>query len=75
MASYNQKKTAIVTHNAFIPASTLLDDAVCNTPAQEQRAMQLGTVFMAQLPDGMMVPCVYDAERSIPGVLRIVRRV
>lgn len=51
-----------------------IDDTYVNTPAREQRAMMLGEPFLAQTPAGMQVQYKYDAERSVPGVLRILIR-
>ncbi len=62
--------------NPQIPVNHVIDDAACNTPMAEQRAMMLGTPFLARtVPGGPEFWYTYDAERSIPGVLRVLRRV
>ena len=62
-------------NNAQIPINHPIDDAYVNTPMSEQNAMMLGTPFLAKGPDGQQRLYKYDAERSIPGVLRILLRV
>jgi hypothetical protein len=57
------------------PINHPIDDAYVNTPQSEQNAMMLGTPFLAKGPDGLQRLYKYDAERSIPGVLRILVRV
>ena len=49
-------------------------DAACQGVGDEQQYMQKGTSFLAKLPDGSKAMCVYDAERSIPGVSLVLRR-
>ena len=56
------------------PINHPIDDAYVNTPQAEQRTMMLGEPFLAQGPDGQQRLYRYDAERSIPGVLRILIR-
>jgi hypothetical protein len=60
--------------NAQQPKVWDIPDAACQTAGDEQQYMQLGTSFLAKLPDGSRVPCVYDAERCVPGVARVLRR-
>ena len=56
-------------------AGFTIPDRVCNSPAAQQQAMQLNTVFTFLGTDGQSYNGVYDAERSIPGRLVVVRRV
>lgn len=52
-----------------------VSDNVINSPGAEQNAMMLGTPFLCKGPDGGQAYYVYDAERSVPGSLRYLRRV
>ena len=51
-----------------------IPDAACQSAGDEQQYMQTGTSFLAKLPDGSKAMCVYDTERCIPGVTRVLRR-
>lgn len=76
MATYSLNIKGAPASNPTLPVNHVIDDAVCNTPQAEQNAMMLGTPFLArQVPGGPQFWYVYDAERSIPGVLRVLRRV
>ena len=74
MATYSLSITGVSAHNPFQPKVQQIDDAFANTPAQEQETMRNGASFLIKGPDGSLVRHVFDAERSIPGVLRITRR-
>lgn len=56
-------------------AGPILPDDVSNSPQAMQQAMASGKTFMVKAPDGSLVNAVFDAERSIPGVLPVIRRV
>lgn len=56
------------------PVNHAIEDTYVNTPAREQRAMMLGEVFMGRTPSGQQVAYRYDAERSVPGVARVIIR-
>jgi len=73
--TYSLSITGTPSHNPFIPKNVTLDDSVVASVGDEQGAMAEGAVFNVKFPDGSNVPCVFDAERSIPGVLRIVRKI
>jgi hypothetical protein len=75
MATYSLSITAISTHNALAPKTVFIDDQYVVSPGAEQRAMQLGTQMFCKLPDGGQAYHTFEADRCIPGVLRIVRRV
>jgi hypothetical protein len=51
-----------------------IPDAACVSAGDEQQYMSKGTSFLAKLPDGSKAMCVYDTERCIPGVTRVLRR-
>ena len=75
MATYSLAFAGCSAANPQQPLNHIIDDAACNTPAAEQRAAMLGTVFNAQaVKGGPVFNYKYDAERSIPGVLRILNR-
>lgn len=57
-----------------LPKNQQVSDNVINSPMAEQQAMMRGTPFLAKGPDGGQALHVYDAERSIPGVQRVLRR-
>lgn len=63
-----------MTSNPTLPKNHQIDDSVVNSPMAEQNAMMLGTPFLGKRPDGGQSWYVLDAERSIPGVLRVLRR-
>ncbi len=60
--------------NPTLPKNQQVSDNVINSPMAEQNAAMLGTPFLCKGPDGGQSLFVYDAERSIPGSLRILRR-
>jgi hypothetical protein len=59
-------------HNVTLPGITLIDDAAASA---HQYYAQQGQPFLCQGPDGQQALYVYDNERSIPGVSRILKRV
>jgi hypothetical protein len=74
-ATFSLSLTAVSAHNPFIPKQQQIDDNFANTAAQEQQTMRTGASFLVLAPDGSLVRHSFDAERSIPGVLRVTRRV
>lgn len=60
--------------NPTLPLNRQISDNVINSPGAEQNAMMLGAPFLVKRPDGSEAFYRYDAERSIPGVLRILLR-
>jgi len=52
-----------------------IGDSVCASAGDEQNAMQTNTQFLVKMPDGSKVWHTYDAERSIPGVSLVLKRV
>jgi len=74
MATYSQSIIGVGAGNPFEPKFVKIDDATCVTAGDEQNAMTLGTVFTAQGPDGGSYLAVFDTERCIPGVRRVIRR-
>lgn len=74
--TYSLSITGVPAGNVYQPAKELtITDANCVTPGAEQYAMQTGTQFLVQQPDGSQAYYTYDAERCIPGVQRVLRRV
>ena len=72
--TYSLSITGTGAHNPFQPKVVTLDDSVVGSVGDEQQAMRLNTQFNIKSIDGSNVTVIFDAERSIPGVLRIVRR-
>lgn len=75
MATYSLSIAGASAHNIFQPKNQQVEDAYANTPQKEQQTMSNGSSFLIKGPDGGSYRHVYDAERSIPGVLRVTRRV
>jgi hypothetical protein len=73
-ATYSLSVTAVGAHTAFQPKNQQIDDNFCNAIGQELETMRLGASFLSKGPDGALVRHVLDAERTIPGVLRVIRR-
>jgi hypothetical protein len=73
--TYSLSITGAQAQNPYQPKNITLDDSVVASVGDEQQAMRLHQQFGVKMPDGSTVMHVYDNERSIPGVLRIVRRV
>ena len=65
----------VTAENAQQPKVWDIPDAACQSAGDEQQYMQTGTSFLAKLPDGSTALCVYDTERCIPGVTRVLRRI
>ncbi len=74
MSTYSLSVTASGAGIPFVVTNIQVDDAYANSPAEEAQAMSDGAVFLAKGPDGGLYPAVYDTERCIPGVRRVVRR-
>lgn len=74
-ATYSLSITGVGAHNPFIPKVQQIDDNFANSVGAEQGTMSDGANFLVKLPDGQLARHVFDAERTIPGVLRVTRRV
>jgi hypothetical protein len=72
--TFSQTVTGVPADNAQQPSIWDVPDAACVSVGGEQQYMRLGTPFYAKLPDGSKALCVYDTERSIPGVSLVLRR-
>ena len=81
--TYSLGITGVPAENPFLPATLDISDQVeaggqtlsaVGAPA-EQNMMRLGLPVLCQGPDGQQAWYTYDAERSIPGVLRIMKKV
>ena len=72
--TYSLSVTGVATHNTFALKTVKIADAQIISPQAEQAAMARNTAFIGQLPDGQSGVFVFEAERSIPGALRIVRK-
>jgi hypothetical protein len=72
--TFSQSITGVSASNAQQPLSIDVPDQVCQTAGSEQLTMQNGTAFLAKQPDGSLVWSVFDTERCIPGVARVIRR-
>ena len=67
--------TGVAAGNPYQPTGEMtIGDSVCQSAGDEQQAMQLGTAFMVKMPDGSKVWHTFDAERSIPGVSLVLKR-
>jgi hypothetical protein len=73
-ATYSLSNTGCSAQNAQQPLVIDVPDQVSQTAGSEQLTMQNGTAFLAKLPDGSQAWHVFDTERSIPGVYRVLRR-
>ena len=74
-ATYSLSVTGVSASNPYQPTGLLdVPDQVCQSAGSEQSAMQIGTSFLVKMPDGSQVWHVFDAERCIPGVQRVLRR-
>lgn len=58
----------------FAVANRTIDDAYARDGAL-QGACQTNTPFLCKRPDGSQAWYVYDAERSLPGGPRVLKRV
>lgn len=63
-----------MSNNPNLVKNHQIDDAIVNSPMAEQQAMSLNTPFLGKRADGGQAWYVLDAERTIPGVLRVLRR-
>jgi hypothetical protein len=75
MATYSLSITGSGSHNAFLPKALQIDDKYAISPGAEQQAMMLGMPVLCLQADGSQVYHRFEAERCIPGVLRIMRKV
>ena len=67
--------TGVAAGNPYQPTKQLtIGDSVCQGPGDEQNAMALGTAFLVKMPDGSQVWHTFDAERSIPRVSLVLKR-
>jgi hypothetical protein len=73
--TYSLAVTGVSANNGWQPKVLDVPDQVCQTAGDEQNAMQTGTQFLVKMPDGSQVWHVFDTERCIPGVQRVLRRV
>lgn len=73
MATYSLGLTGAPADNPAQPLALTVDDAVGRAGAMAS-AMQNRTPFLAKGVDGVTRLYTYDAERSIPGVTRVLRR-
>lgn len=74
MATYSLGLTGVPADNPAQPLSLTVDDAVGRAGSMAN-AMQNKTQFLAKGVDGVTRWYTYDAERSIPGVSRVLKRV
>lgn len=74
MATYSLAITGVGAGNPFQPVALTIDDAYAR-PGSQALASSQGAPFLCKRPDGSSAWFVYDAERSIPGQTRILRRV
>lgn len=56
-------------------ATVTIGDSAVNAPGAEEQAQRLGTQVLCKGPDGQLSWQVYDAERSLPGSMRTLKRV
>lgn len=75
MASYSLAITGVSADNAQQPSNILIDDAYVQRTGDIRQAMAQNTQMLCQLPDGSQAWFTFDAERSRPGVLRVLKRV
>jgi len=73
-ATYSLANTGCSANNFEQPLVIDVPDQVSQTAGNEQNTMQTGTAFLAKLPDGSQAWHVFDTERCIPGVYRVLRR-
>lgn len=72
--TFSQSITGCAADNAQQPLTLDVPDQVSQTAGSEQQTMRNGTAFLAKWPDGSLVWSVFDTERCIPGVARVIRR-
>ena len=73
--TFSQTITGCSADNAQQPLVWDIPDAACVSAGNEQQYMMKGTAFLAKLPDGSKAWCMYDTERCLPGVNRVLRRI
>jgi hypothetical protein len=67
--------TGVAAGNPYQPTGEMtIGDSVCQSAGDEQNAMQLGSAFLVKMPDGSQVWHTFDAERSLPGVSLVLKR-
>lgn len=74
-ATYSLANTGCSANNAQQPLVLQVNDASSNSAGAEQQAMQIGGPVLVKNPDGSQSYYFFDAERSIPGVRRVLRAV
>lgn len=74
MATYSLSLTGARADNATQPLNHTVDDAYA-TPGAMSNAMATGAPFLVKGPSGGQAWYTYDAERSLPGGPRILKRV
>lgn len=74
MATYSLGLTGVPADNPARPLSLTVDDAVAREGSMAS-AMRNKTQFLAKGNDGVTRLYTYDAERSIPGVSRVLKLV
>lgn len=76
MATYSLAVTGTRADSSpYAVNNVVLADTVSQSVGDQQNAMQLNTPFLCKNPDGSFSWYVLDAERSIPGVNRVLRPV
>ena len=73
-ATYSIANTGCSAQNAQQPLVLDVPDQVSQTAGSEQLTMQNGTAFLVKMPDGSQVWHTFDAERSLPGVSLVLKR-
>ena len=72
--TYSVAVTGAPAGNPQRPLSLTVDDTVAQVGGQAQ-ACSLNTPFLCKGPDGQQAYYTYDAERTIPGVVRFLKKV
>lgn len=74
--TYSQSVTGINAGARYnTPQTIKVGDSACQSIGDEQKSMMTGTQILCKNPDGSQSWYTIDAERSIPGVQRIMRAV
>lgn len=74
MATYSIATVGRQADSPYLVNTTTLPDSSA-TPGGESAAMQNGTPILCKNPDGSQSWYTIDAERSLPGVSRVLKRV
>jgi len=74
-ATFSLSVTGVSANSRFQVKNDQIDDNFANSVLMEQQTMSDGASFLVKGPDGMLRRSVLDAERTVPGVLRVLRRV